>query len=288
MKILSFDVGSKHLAVCGLTVDTSGKFQVDHWTVHNCMPADLNVNKASVEHLAPIFYEHCRKYANTWVSGVDRIFIENQPMGGRGAARNLKTKVLSHLLQCILLEAKNGAPINFVHPGLKLKDMPRIDGKSTYRANKKYAVEKTNEIIASADCTNKDVAQGLMDSAGKKKDDLADAFLQGLIAGLMYARGQIVEAPVPTKISRKRSAASKTAKAAIEAAAPEPKPKKARKAAKPEPVADAAKPESVAEAAKPEPVAEAVKPEPVAEDAAKPEPAPADAKPSKKRKTKTT
>lgn len=103
-----------------------------------------------------------------WLEGVDTVYIEQQPMGLR--AFNVKTKVLSHVLQslCILQQKQ----VVFVSPKKKLNDA----GKTmTYAQNKKHAIERCVETI---DARGKELLQTMIASK-QKVDDVCDAFLQG-------------------------------------------------------------------------------------------------------------
>lgn len=175
---LSFDIGLRNLAACKLTVDTATKeFAIRQWEVLSAVPDDLNVNKTPIEDLCPLFSTLCYAHVADWIHNVDTVFIESQPMG---RTRNLKTKVLSHILQTILLKAGQDAgrtlTIQFVHPTLKLKNMV---GERTYRKNKAFAVQETDRLLRDA-LNQAPEAQGLF--IGKKRDDLADCFLQGYLA----------------------------------------------------------------------------------------------------------
>lgn len=230
MRFLSFDVGTKNLAQCDLSVDAEA-FAVHSWSVGTCVAEDLNVNKTPIHVLAPEFSKTVKKCAKEWLfeangqpKPLDRVFIENQPMGGRGSARNLKTKILSHVLQCMLLDMRPDVPVTFVHPGLKLKDMPRGEEKNTYRQNKLYAIEKTTELVSGPTCSTIEACKKIFVDAKKKtkKDDLADAFLQGLFAGRMYARGDVIE-PEAEKKKAVKEPKAKEPKALKEPKAKEPK-----------------------------------------------------------------
>lgn len=214
MRVLSFDVGTKNLALCDLTVNATS-FTVNKWTVESTLTHDINVNLTPIQDLAPDFYNHVVKEVPGWLltdgrpNDIEHVYIENQPMGMRGAARNLKTKVLSHLLQCVIANVRPDIKVYFIHPGLKLKDMERI--KSTYRENKAYAVTKTLQILATAECLNPECVS-LMSKT--KKDDLADAFLQGLFAARMHLSGSVLEPvkKVKTKVVSKADTKPKTKK----------------------------------------------------------------------------
>jgi hypothetical protein len=232
MRFLSFDVGMKNLAQCDLEVagDTFTTFSVNSWTVETCVEAGLNVNKTPLHELAPFFSTYVKKNLKKWLyensdaskpKEFSRVFIENQPMGGRGAARNLKTKVLSHILQCAILDERPDLKVDFVHPGLKLKDMERLEGmRSTYRENKLYAIAKTTTLVTGPTNKTQDACKVLfLDKKNGKKDDLADAFLQGLIAGQMHASGQVVVPPeAPKKAKKPKAAAAGVAEAAVDGA----------------------------------------------------------------------
>ena len=184
MKVLSFDVGTKHLAYCKVNVTEARQFQILDWQVLSVVPKEVNVNKTPIEDLVVPFAQVCWEHRKAWLNDVDKVFIEMQPMG-RGA-RNLKTKILSHILQ-VLLHQERSVPVQFIHPSLKLKDMP---GKHTYRENKKYAVAKTEELLGGSLCL-----QGKDLFIGKKKDDLADAFLQGFYGTEAIAKPETEKKP---------------------------------------------------------------------------------------------
>lgn len=175
MKVVSFDVGSKNLAVCKFEICKDTKtFSVESWQVLSVVDSSVNVNKTNVEELVWPFAKTIEDHMAYWVLDTERMFIESQPMG---RTRNLKTKILSHILQVSALRFKPELSVFFIHPSLKLKEMT---GPREYRLNKKYAVTKTEEIIQSSLCSNKDFCTSLF--VGKKRDDLADAFLQGFYA----------------------------------------------------------------------------------------------------------
>lgn len=298
VRILSFDVGTKNLSFCDLSVDNKLGFEVHAWTVASTVPRGINVNKTPIWDLAPAFYNYVRANVKSWLwnadgtqKPMDRVLIENQPMGGRGAARNLKTKVLSHILQCIILECRPDLNVSFVHPGLKLKDMPKPleGGKTTYRENKLYAINKTAEYLVSDLCKNKDECKELYLDKKMKKDDLADAFLQGLFVAHIVARGDLIEAKNTleevTKVEKKAKKAIKAstetvltpAETPLATTAAAPKAKKTKTVS----------PAAAAAASVPEPSAPSV-PEPSVPSVPVDEPSTVSAKAKKPRAKKTS
>ena len=231
MNVLSFDVGTKNLALCHMIVRPTD-FEVKQWSVESCVDSSINVNLTPVSDLAPLFYEFLLKSKWTSLEGINVIFIENQPMGLRGSARNLKTKILSHILQVVLKHNMPQAEIFFVNPSLKLKGMVR-EGPSSYKDNKKYAVSKTSELIGTAECLNADECVTIF-AKEKKKDDLADSFLQGLLGARMHLAGNVVESvPKAAKAKAAKEAAKGPKEAKAPKAAKEPKAKEPKTAKKP-------------------------------------------------------
>jgi hypothetical protein len=168
---VSFDIGLRNLAVCKLDVNKESKeFSIDYWKVMSAVPDDINVNKTALEDLCPMFNTLVEKHLPEWTSDVSVAYIESQPMG---RTRNLKTKVLSHILQVGLLRTKPDIRVQFIHPTLKLKNMT---GPRDYRKNKAHAVTETQNLLDSDKCKSADAPSLFV---GSKRDDLADAFLQG-------------------------------------------------------------------------------------------------------------
>jgi spore coat protein CotH len=173
------------------------------------VPDDSNVNEMSINDIAPLFAQYASPKVKDWLVPdvmIDAVYIENQPMGLRGSARNLKTKVLSHILQCLLMVERPSLKVHFINPSLKLKDMLR-DGPSSYYANKKYASQKTLELIKSERCVNQDFCKSTFETY-KKKDDLADAFLQGLYASKLVHTVYVPKA-AKTKVGPKMKKSKK-------------------------------------------------------------------------------
>lgn len=194
MRVLSFDVGLRNLAWCDLQYSPES-FQIQSWHVESAVEESTNVNETSIESLVPSFVKLIHEHfdtVDTLPSLQDQILIESQPMGhGRsfggtsfgGSPRNLKTKVLSHIIQAQFLQQKQSpSQIHFISPTLKLKDCPIPYKERTQKANKKYAIEKTAELIQNQ-------YQDLF--VGAKRDDLADAFLQGYMVALCVTNGSM-------------------------------------------------------------------------------------------------
>jgi hypothetical protein len=219
MKILSVDLGVRNLAWCVLdrTPDkTAAAFQaapfhgqrvkVHAWRVVDIVKQagveeEVNLNKTDVSACVPWFVTTIEHFWEELTSGVELAVLEAQPTArvmshGERCVSNIRTKVLSHVLQAMLLKAK--IPVQFVSPSVKLKDAKDLmaDAKD-YREHKKAAIILTNRAVESLDAT----AQTLWADAKGKRDDMADALLQGVCFAVK--RVKTTRAP-----KRKRAAVS--------------------------------------------------------------------------------
>lgn len=186
MRVVSFDIGLRNLAWCDLSLEKEdGTFSQDlnHWLVESAVSDEINVNATSLEYFIEPFTKLCQSICDRLLDKdtIDAFLIESQPMGhGRsfggtsmgGSPRNLKTKVLSHILQSILIANGHAAnKIHFISPMLKLRECPTPFRERNYKDNKKWAIEKTLQLVENT-CDEELFV-------GSKRDDLADCFLQG-------------------------------------------------------------------------------------------------------------
>lgn len=222
MKILSVDLGTRNLAWCILTRTASS---VSCWAeapfrgysveVHSMKLLDIleegrtdaekeavksdeiNLNDIDIAKVVPWFTSTLKKYKEE-LSQVDHAYIEAQPTGrfvpGGKTVNNVKTKVLSHILQSFLLD--HGVPrVQFISPKVKLKDAQHLmEDPLDYRQHKKAARLLTTQCFLHIDKQLASNWSKWWDEKTGKKDDLADAFLQGICAAF----------PKPEKVKRPR------------------------------------------------------------------------------------
>lgn len=147
--------------------------------------AAVNVNAQSVETCVDWFVRAMHVSLPAWCEDVDVAFIESQPRV------NMKTKVLSHVLQALLVPR---VPcVTFVSPHLKLRPLgstmldhdDTVGGGRGYTANKSYAVHTTRGALSAS---TEHAPWLAYFEASPKRDDLADALLQGLHAASEFLR----------------------------------------------------------------------------------------------------
>ena len=191
IRALSIDIGWKHLAYAMLEVgceneDKQAKdeedFSIKAWNCESLLTSTINVNDTSLDELIRSTVPSIAKIVDFWKkwpscedSKPTIAFLEQQPLGMQ--ARNVKSKTLSHVIQGLLIS--NGIPVVFISPQKKLKYMEQ---SGTYSDNKKFAVEETLRLLNSIDPNESSNVWLQHFNSFKKKDDLADSFLQGLYA----------------------------------------------------------------------------------------------------------
>tara|TARA_B100000287_G_scaffold435051_1_gene501601 strand:- start:3272 stop:3775 length:504 start_codon:yes stop_codon:yes gene_type:complete len=157
MLILSFDIGIKNLAYC--LIDTDGICILD-WNVLDC--SGENETLRVIKELDELEY----------LKQADLILLEKQP-SFNPKMRNISTAIYVYFMLRINHEQDRNIKIIFYQAKYKLKccDL-KIEHKSKdkYRQNKNLAIAHTRHLLKS----HNDFFE-----LHKKKDDLADCFLQG-------------------------------------------------------------------------------------------------------------
>jgi len=225
IRALSIDLGWKHLAYAMLEVGSdqssssdsdslTNDFSIKAWNCESLLEGKnegkeqkvdtVNVNDTSLDELIRLTVPAVAKILEFWVKWPGQTdikptiaFLEQQPLGMQ--ARNVKSKTLSHVIQGLLIS--KGISVVFISPQKKLKYMEQT---GNYSDNKKFAVEETLRLLHSID-PNETSNRWLQHfNSFKKKDDLADSFLQGLYASKDYILALIKEDAKQLKNSKKR------------------------------------------------------------------------------------
>jgi len=175
--LLSIDVGIRNLAMC--LMDQNDK-RIVQWDVSGVPPQHQ-------DGLFPCLRDHLDD--KPWVLDAEVVLIEKQPNKNRGmgAVQNfLHAYFVIHKKNTIIYDARHKVP-DVCGPG-----------KAMYKKRKQTAIDRTHEHLKTPDSIN---APWLpMFEGSKKKDDLADTFLQGK----SYIDRRVVE---PKLTKPKKSAA---------------------------------------------------------------------------------
>lgn len=158
MILLSFDIGIKNLAYCML--DTTDKTILD-WNIIDC--SDKNETLKAIKELDSLPHLLCS----------DIILLEKQP-SFNPKMRTMSTAIYVYFILRIQHEQNRLIKILFYAAKYKLKCCDiQIEHKtkSKYRQNKNLGIEHTRHLLL----THKNFFE-----SNKKKDDLADCYLQGI------------------------------------------------------------------------------------------------------------
>ena len=158
MIILSFDIGIKNLAYC--LIDGQDKSILD-WDVLDC--SGSNETLSVIQALDNLEY----------LLEADTVLLEKQP-SFNPKMRNISTALYVYFTLRIQHEQGRNCNIMFYPAKYKLKcSNTQIEHKSKYkyRQNKNLGIVHTRELIK----THQDFFE-----KHKKKDDLADSYLQGI------------------------------------------------------------------------------------------------------------
>ena len=162
MKVLSFDVGMKNLAYCIHDDDT-----IKHWDI-------ITIPNGYNETMCINVVKELDKYPH--MLDVEQVVIEKQP------AKNNKMRIMEHLLTSYYVikginsETSSIKKVKVYSAKFKLGSST-FKGIRNYSARKKLAITRCQEFLNRSE-QKEEFVQKFKNS--KKKDDLADSFLQGL------------------------------------------------------------------------------------------------------------
>jgi hypothetical protein len=208
------EVGSDHSSTGTDSDSLTNDFSIKAWNCESLLEGmtkgkeqevdNVNVNDTSLDELIRLTVPAVAKILDFWVKWPGQTdikptiaFLEQQPLGMQ--ARNVKSKTLSHVIQGLLIS--KGIPVVFISPQKKLKYMEKT---GNYSDNKKFAVEETLRLLHSIDPNDSSNRWLQHFNSFKKKDDLADSFLQGLYASKDYILALIKEDAKQLRNSKKR------------------------------------------------------------------------------------
>jgi hypothetical protein len=219
MKLISIDVGLRNFAWCTMQRIESKEecwmappfrgscISVLDWKVIDivalCGPSTpVNLNDTDISTIVPWFCKALDSHEDSLCPpGLELALIEAQPTGhvlpGGKSISNIKTKVLSHLLQAFFVHRR--IPVKFISPACKLRD-----AKDLMKDASEYSSHKKGATLLTLQCLQTIGGDTLLlfQSLKGKKDDMADAFLQGVCADLTVVekKPKAKKRPRPNKV----------------------------------------------------------------------------------------
>jgi hypothetical protein len=226
---IAFDVGIRNLAYCKLYVeiDTANsiptKWYVLSWNNLDVLSEspDINANTSPTSEIVTKFHHvmgpRMPALLETNPGKVEVAFIEAQPLARLDKPYNVKTKILSHVLQALV--EQHGVPVEFVSPSLRPRDervstarppehtddsgIFRPTKRARYVEKKRDAVERAEHALESAHW-GENAAWLTWFRAQPKRDDLADSLLECLAAAERRLDASVLSYPrrLPAAASR--------------------------------------------------------------------------------------
>ena len=191
-RILSFDVGLRHLAYAELLLTDAGDAvrSIERWGVIDVLAADTGKkpkklgaeaqSAALIEALDEAFYDPAKLH-------YDVVLVENQPSRKNPAMKSVQVAILAYFAT-IRLHAGCVGEVRLISASRKLQqdDDPArsgVDASASKSAGAAYRARKAQSIAMCrsylVDTLGDVRALAILDAA-KKKDDLADALMQAL------------------------------------------------------------------------------------------------------------
>ena len=175
MRILSFDIGIRNLAYCLIEGQNNEAGEllcsIVDWDVINLCQKDEKVKKVSLQTLCARMIEQLNAITEIHES-IDYVILENQPVYMNPKMKSVQMMLFTYFIM------KDGAAVKMFSPRNKLKVYtgPPVECtlKSKYSRTKFFGIQYCKYMIQS--CAVADFFE-----RHKKKDDLADSFLQGVL-----------------------------------------------------------------------------------------------------------
>lgn len=190
--ILSFDIGIKNLAYCLMykdnTIDNNNNIKIINWDIIQLIEDDVKCKGVSLDAITNVLYNKLQEIFLDY--DITEVLLENQPVLKNPVMKSIQIILYSFFQYEKVLMGRDINLIKFINASNKLKlgknlseinnseDIVKI--KSKYTKNKKLAIIYTNHFLQERLIEEDYIKYNEIFNKHKKKDDLADAFLQGL------------------------------------------------------------------------------------------------------------
>ncbi len=189
--ILSFDIGIKNLAYCilykDLTINNEKNLIIHKWGIINILEDNEKCKDISLDEIGTRMYK--RLQDEFLEENITEVLLENQPVLKNPVMKSIQILIMGFFKYESVILGREIKLIKLINASNKLKlgkkliqfneseDILKI--KSKYNRNKKLAILYTNYFLEKELYSDYNKYYTLFNEH-KKKDDLSDAFLQGL------------------------------------------------------------------------------------------------------------
>lgn len=190
--ILSFDIGIKNLAYCLMykdnTIDNNNNIKIIDWDIIQLIEDGVKCKGVSLDEITNVLYNKLQEIFLDY--DITEVLLENQPVLKNPVMKSIQIILYSFFQYEKVLMGRDINLIKFINASNKLKlgknlseinnseDIVKI--KSKYTKNKKLAIIYTNHFLQERLIEEDYIKYNEIFNKHKKKDDLSDAFLQGL------------------------------------------------------------------------------------------------------------
>ncbi len=193
--ILSFDIGIKNLSYCIMYKSNLNRnindIKIIDWGIIQLIDDDIKCKTVPLETITEILYNKLHdKFINY---DIDTILLENQPVLKNPLMKSIQMIIYGYFNYEKHIMGRNIESIKLINASNKLKlgkklkdfnnsvDVQEINKiNSKYTKNKKLAIIYTNHFLKQRLIEEDYEKYNTIFNDHKKKDDLSDAFLQGL------------------------------------------------------------------------------------------------------------
>lgn len=189
--ILSFDIGIKNLGYCilykDLTINNEKNLIIHKWGIINILEDNEKCKDISLDEIGTRMYK--RLQDEFLEENITEVLLENQPVLKNPVMKSIQILIMGFFKYESIILGREIKLIKLINASNKLKlgkkliqfneseDILKI--KSKYNRNKKLAILYTNYFLEKELYSDYNKYNTLFNEH-KKKDDLSDAFLQGL------------------------------------------------------------------------------------------------------------